>query len=301
MKFRQFLEIVEMRTKIVSVSTYLLATLYVVARTGRVDPLRGVLMLTATLLVDMGTTAFNTFFDYWRGVDHPLFNRESSKVVIHEGVPGAYALLIAAGLFAAAAVLGILLAIAAGWPVLVVGAICMAVGFLYTGGPYPISRTPLGELFAGGFMGTVLFLLVWYVQAGRPDAGALLVSLPSTLMIAAILTVNNTCDIEGDKVSGRRTLSILLGRKGGEILGISLVSAGWVLIAVLGVFGALPRWAGIAVLPFAGLGYREFVTMHRRGYSHHTKGPSMGGISRVFLLFTAVLGLILSAAAVFAR
>lgn len=35
----------------------------------------------------------------------------------------------------------------------------MAIGYLYTGGPIPISWTPFGELFSGLFMGMIIILL----------------------------------------------------------------------------------------------------------------------------------------------
>ena len=61
----------------------------------------------------------------------------------------------------------------------------------------------------------------------------------------------------------------------------------FVLAAVNGLSGRLPVWSplvlGLAALP-AG---REFGRMVRRGFGHDTKGPSMEGISRIFLLFTA--------------
>lgn len=294
MNLRQFFAIVEIRTKIVSVSTYILASLYVIYRTGRLDPLRAVLMFIATVLVDMGTTGFNTYFDFRRGVDNAEYNREEVKVVVHEGVPWGWALLTSAALFAAAIPFGIVLTVLAGWPVVAAGLFCMMIGYLYTGGPYPISRTPLGELFAGGTLGTVLFLLVWFIQAGRPDSAVLLVSLPSTLAIAAILTVNNTCDIIGDRAAGRRTFSILLGSAGGEVLGIVLVAAAFILLGATGPMGLLAGWSPFAVLPFGALAAREFSVMHRRGYSHETKGSSMGSISKIFILFSAAAAVIIA-------
>ena len=295
MTVRQFFAIVEIRTKIVSVSTYILASLYVLNETGRLDPLRAVLMFIAMLLVDMGTTGFNTFFDFRRGVDSAEFNREEAKVVVHEGVPWGWALVTSLVLFALAVPFGIALAFLAGWPVVLVGAGCMAIGFFYTGGPHPISGTPAGELFAGGAMGCVLFLLIFYIHAGLPDGRAVVASLPSTLLIGSILTVNNTCDIEGDRAAGRRTLSIVLGRKGGEITAILEVAAGFALLFLAGFTGYAPEWTPAAVLPFAILSGLELRTMHRRGYSHGTKGPSMGGISKIFLMFTASAAILLAA------
>ena len=294
MTLRQFFGIVEIRTKIVSLSTYLLASLYVLVRTGRLDPLRASLMLVATLLVDMGTTGFNTYFDFRKGVDSAEYNREVSKVIVHEGVPWGMALLVSLALFALAVPFGIALAILSGWPVVLIGAGCMAVGYFYTGGPRPISRTPFGELFAGGTMGSVLFILIWYIHAGSPDLRVLMASLPSTFLIASILTVNNTCDIVGDTAAGRRTLSILLGRRGGEMLAVIEVALGFGLLFAAGPAGYAPLWSAIPVFPFAAMALREFLLMHRRGYEHSTKGSSMGSISKNFVFFTIAAAIVLA-------
>ena len=284
---RQFFGIVEIRTKIVSVSTLLLGNLYAILRTGSWDPLKGGLLIAAALLVDMGTTGFNTYFDYWNGVDDKRFNRESSKVVVHEDVPWGWALVISAGLFALAMPLGAALALLTGFRVILYGLFGMAVGFLYTGGPFPISRTPFGEFFAGGALGSLLFVLTHFVQAGFTDWQVVLASLPSSLAIAAILTVNNTCDIEGDRASGRRTLSILLGRAWGERIAVLLAAGAQLLLALLAL-AAYRRPAALLIpLPFFLASLMEFRGMHRRGYGHETKEAAMGGISKVFLLFTA--------------
>ena len=290
---RQFFAIVEIRTKIVSVSTFLLASLYVYSRTGQLDPLRTILMFIATVLVDMGTTGFNTYFDFRRGVDNSAYNREENKVVVHEGVPWGWALVSSLSLFMLAVPFGITLAVLSGWPVVLIGAACMAVGFFYTGGPLPISRTPLGEVFAGGTLGTVLFVLVWYIQSGTPDGRVLLASLPSTLMIAAILTTNNTCDIEGDRAAGRKTLSVLLGRAGGEAVLVSEVHAGFLMLCAAVLFGFAPFWALAPILVILVPVSLELIAMHRRGFSHGTKEASMGGISKIFLLFTLAAAILL--------
>ncbi len=291
----QFFNIVEIRTKIVSVSTFTIAVLYTFYATGRFLLLNCLLMGAATLLVDMGTTAFNIFYDYWRGVDHSDHNREKEKVLVHEGVAPGAAFLAAAGLYTAAGILGAVLALLTGWEVLAAGGLSMAVGFFYTGGPKPISRTPMGELFAGGFLGTVLFLITWFVMAGHmegiadfaPQAAA--ASLPSFFLIASILTVNNTCDIEGDAAAGRRTFSIIAGRRAGEAAVYILGLLGFGSGAVLGLTGVLPEAAVPAAAAAGLLSAPVYISMHRRGFTHATKGPSMEGISKVFILYTLAM------------
>jgi 1,4-dihydroxy-2-naphthoate octaprenyltransferase len=298
MTLYQFARIVETRTKIVSVSAYLIGTLYAVYRTGSLDVATAVVMLLAVLAVDMGTTGFNSFFDYYRGVDSRETNREADKVLVHQGVPPGIALLVSLALFAVAMPLGIALAFLSGWEIIPIGALCMAVGYFYNGGPLPISRTPLGELAAGGFLGSVLVLLSFWVQREALTTEAFLVSLPSLLLVASILTVNNTCDIAGDTKAGRKTLSILLGPGSAPWLIYLFGAAGFLLTAYNALRGILPLWCGYLTAIAAPLVILEYRRMHRRGYSHETKGASMGSISKVFAIYTAVVVLPLLATVV---
>lgn len=289
MTLYQFARIVEVRTKIVSVSAYLIGTLFAVYRSGSFDTASGIVMLLAVLAVDMGTTGFNSFFDYYRGVDSSETNREEDKVLVHQGVPPGVALLVSLALFAVAMPLGIALAILTGWEIIPVGALCMAVGYFYNGGPLPISRTPLGELAAGGFLGSVLVLLSFWVQRGTLTTEAFFVSLPSLLLVASILTVNNTCDIAGDTHAGRKTLSILLGPRVAPYLIYLLGTAGFLLTAHNAYRGFLPAWCGYLTAAVAPLVILEYRRMHRRGYGHETKGASMGSISKVFAIYTGAV------------
>ena len=295
---RHFFAIVELKTKLISVSTFLLASLYAAsAATPSIGRLT--LLFVAVLAVDMGTTAFNSFFDYVRNVDNRLFTIERDKVLVYEGVAPGHALIVSVSLYAVAAVAGLLLAFAVGWWVIAAGAISMIIGFLYTGGPIPISRTPFGELFAGGFLGGVLFLVIVGALGAPVDRQALFAALPSTLLIASVLTVNNTCDRRGDIEAGRRTLSIVIGGAASEALIYLLGSAAFaipLLSAARRAFGA--RAAGWS-LPVGGvpavvalsvafvLAAAVYTGMHRRGFSHATKGPNMKAILLVVLLFTA--------------
>jgi 1,4-dihydroxy-2-naphthoate polyprenyltransferase len=82
MNIRTFLSIVEIRTKIVSLSTYSLALLYALYLGARLAVPLALLTLAAALAVDMGTTAFNNYFDYLRRVDRRRYNQEKDKVII---------------------------------------------------------------------------------------------------------------------------------------------------------------------------------------------------------------------------
>lgn len=313
-RFSDVLNVVEIRTKIISVSSFALGTAYAAYEAQAFSIGMTLLMLAAVLFVDMGTTGFNSYFDAKRGVDNRRYNREKSKVLVHSGLSAGFALLVSLACFALAAVFGLVIIILVGPEVLLVGVASMAVGYLYNGGPVPISTTPVGELFAGGFLGGVLFVLSYYVQTATFTASVLWASLPSLLLVSSILAVNNTCDRLGDKHAGRRTIAVVFGRRASEFLVYALgliahllvlwysigapaaaVLSGGAAVAGAGAAadfagaGSFPRAAFVAALVSLAFALVEYRRMHRRGYSHETKGASMESISKIFLVFTATV------------
>ncbi|MFA6682181.1 MAG: UbiA family prenyltransferase, partial [Sphaerochaeta sp.] len=261
MTLTQFLRIVEIRTKIISMGTFASGTLFALYAEGRLSLPILFLMAFATLFVDMGTTGFNSYFDYRNGTDTKEANCEDDKVLVYQGVSPLLALLVSLLLFASAGVLGLVLAYMTSWKLLVVGGICMLVGFAYTGGPFPISRTPFGELFAGFFLGTTLFLISFFVQTGTVTREALLASIPSLILIGMILSVNNSCDRMSDALAGRKTLTIILGKWGTTfLLGFEavLILASFVMLFVRGIY---PLILLVALVPFLMVGSLEFRAM----------------------------------------
>jgi len=253
----------------------MLATLYVSWRKEPPQPYPLALMWMATLAVDMGTTAFNNYFDYWRGTDRFHKVDEPDKVVARAVVEPGFAFWVAFWCFAVAVIPGFLLALAGALWVIPAGAACMLVGFLYTGGPFPISRTPFGELVAGASLGLALFAIACGVWAVPLDSHVVVAALPSFFWIAAILAVNNTCDIEGDRLAGRKTWPVMTGPRGGELT-IMLLGLGAQLAGILaGLHGYLPRLVSATMLagslPIALI----LASMHRDGFSHATKGLNM--------------------------
>ncbi len=300
MTVRQFLGVVELKTKIVSVSTLALSALFVRWRTGSLDPAAFALALAAALCVDMGTTGFNSYFDWLRGGDRAEGNFERDKAILHGGADPGQTLVASLALFGAAAVLGFVLAARAGWALVPAGFVCLVVGFAYSGGPLPISSTPLGEFFAGGFLGEVLFLVGVYSQTGTIDGAAALAGIPSSCFIAAILSANNLCDAEADRRAGRRTVAVLSARRGpdGGIVApgwpalaafVALICAAWSSALILGERGTLPAVPPVVLAPAVAANATLLAGMFRRGFSARTKSASMSSVSLGFLAFTAAL------------
>jgi 1,4-dihydroxy-2-naphthoate polyprenyltransferase len=299
MTIKHFLSIVEIRTKVVSIGTFISAMAYLFWLGTDFNWGAAFLMFLAVLCVDMGTTAFNSYFDFLSGVDNHKYNKEKNKVLLHEGVDPSQAFYTAFILFVIAVVMGFILAFWRGWMLIPAGALSMAVGFFYTGGPRPISTTPFGEIAAGGFLGSVLFILVCYVQTGVFTLSCFVASLPVFITIAQILTVNNTCDRKNDEEAGRKTLSILIGFKASRVL-IALESfsaAGVIMLA--SVSGVITYFQLFGIIPFLLIVVFGLVTLYRKGLTSETKDFSMGIISSLFLQFTVIYSLMFFLAAVF--
>ncbi|MFP4383784.1 MAG: prenyltransferase [Spirochaetia bacterium] len=286
MNLKEFLSVTEIRTKTISLSSFFIGTLLAVNSGYPFSVVRFILMLTAVLGVDMGTTALNSYFDYKRGVDNIAYTDEKDKILVIGGLHPFRVLLLALALFGIAGLFGTALIFKSGWHLLIFGIAGMAIGFLYNGGPLPISQTPLGEIFAGGFLGPALIAASYYAQAVSFSPLLVPASIPSFFLIASILTVNNTCDIRGDKAAGRKTLSILIGKKAAELLIYLAGAISAITIVVLGILGIFPPAASVAAVPGAGGAFYLYLKMHQRGYSHGTKGQSMMTILLIFIILT---------------
>jgi 1,4-dihydroxy-2-naphthoate octaprenyltransferase len=132
-----------------------------------------------------------------------------------------------------AGVVGLALASATSWWILVVGAACLAAGWFYTGGPRPYGYAGLGELFVFVFFGLVATVGTYYVQTLRIDRPAVWFSAVAVgLLATALLLANNLRDISTDTESGKRTLAVRIGRR----------AAGWCYVGCVG----LP-FVGVAV------------------------------------------------------
>lgn len=119
---------------------------------------------------------------------------------------------IAIAFYVIAALLGLFIAINSSFWLIPIGLVCMAIGYLYTGGPFPISWTPFGEVFSGIFMGMIIILIAFFIQTGNLQSLVVWISLPIVITIGLINMANNIRDRVKDKESGRKTLPILLGK-----------------------------------------------------------------------------------------
>lgn len=223
-----------------------LGTMIAISHTS-IDWLLFFAMLFASMLIQAATNMFNEYYDFARGLD----NEKSVGIggaIVRNGVAPKTVLQLAFVLYGISILLGIYICIETTWLLAVVGAVSMAIGYLYTGGPYPIAYTPFGELFSGVFMGMLIVLIAFYIQTGQITLEAILFSIPSMLLVAAIMLSNNIRDLVGDKESGRRTMAILIGRKNAVTVLLLLFIVSYLWIITLIILGLLTPWSLLVIL-----------------------------------------------------
>lgn len=169
-------------------------------------------MLVASILIQAATNMFNEYYDYVRGLDNDS-SVGIGGTIVRDGISPQTVLKLAFSFFGVAILLGIYICTLSSWWIAVIGLICMIFGYLYTGGPIPIAYTPFGELFAGFFMGTVIIGISYFIQTLTITSTVLWLSVPVAIFIGSILLANNIRDLDGDKINGRKTIAILLGRE----------------------------------------------------------------------------------------
>ena len=209
--------------------------------------------LVGSVFIQIGTNLANDYSDARRGAD--TADRLGPVRVTSSGLVAPQRVLVATWVaFGVAVACGIYLATLAGPVILLIGALSIAAGVLYTGGPRPYGYAGLGEVFVFLFFGLVAVNGSYYVQLERIDALPFGLSVAVGMLSTAILVVNNVRDIETDRRAGKRTLAVRFGRTRTRRLYAGLIDGGYlVLVATLVVKGG-PWWAFLGLLSIPLLG-----------------------------------------------
>jgi 1,4-dihydroxy-2-naphthoate octaprenyltransferase len=213
--------------------------------------------LGGALALQIGTNFANDVYDAERGAD--AADRVGPTRAVASGLVAAAAMkraMVAA--FAIATAFGTYLAAVAGWPVIAIGLVSIAAGYAYTGGPWPLGYHGLGDACVMVFFGLVAVCGTAYVQVGYVPAIAVWAALPVGALATAILVVNNVRDRATDARAGKRTLAVVLGRRGAIAEYALLVAVAYAVPVVLGGWRMLP----VVTLPLALRRLRELAAGH---------------------------------------
>ena len=266
MSINKFFQLVEIKTKLASLIPFSLGSVYAIYRYKSFNLNNFIIMFISLIAFDMATTAINNYIDNAKAKD----NSANINLISKYGISKSKVLLIIFALLTIAAIAGIMLTLNTNIVVLLLGVVSFIVGILYTFGPIPISRMPLGEVFSGFFMGFIIIFLSVYIHIYDTNIIILtyqnnilsvginvleilsifLVSIPSIVGIANIMLANNICDVEEDILNKRFTLPYYIGRPMALSLFKLLYYIGYVDLIVLVVLKMLPLASLIMLLTF---------------------------------------------------
>lgn len=202
------------KTLIASISPVLIATTLAI-KIGNFDWLIFLCTLCTALGIQITTNLANDYFDSLKGAD--TCQRKGFMRVTQAG-------LVSHKTMRQAVIISMLLTLLSGIYLIVIGkamiaclllvSLCLSV--LYTTGPYPLAYLGLGDLFVCIFFGPVAVSGAYYLQIGSLSLEAILAGIAPGAISTAILTVNNTRDIEEDLLANKKTLPVRFGKSFGQ-------------------------------------------------------------------------------------
>ena len=270
MLLKNFFKLVEIKTKLASLIPFFLGSVYAIYRYKSFDLKNFIIMFISLLAFDMATTTINNYVDHKKSNKNQISNIVNDSLIAKYGVNEIAVLSIIFTLLSIAIIFGIMLTLNTNIVVLFLGVISFVAGILYTFGPIPISRMPLGELFSGFFMGFIIIFLSIYIHIYDTNIisftyqnnilslsinlleilSIFLFSIPAIVGIANIMLANNICDVEEDILNKRFTLPYYIGKPMALGLFRLLYYIGYVDIVVLVVLKIIPLASLLTLLTF---------------------------------------------------
>lgn len=169
------------------------------------------LALAVALLLQIGVNYSNDYSDGVRGTDE--FRVGPARLTGAGIAKPRTVLTVALTFFGLAAVAGLVIVVLTQlWWLLLVGAAAIVAAWFYTGGKRPYGYNALGEVFVFVFFGLVAVLGTQFVLIRQVTISGWAAAVAAGFFACAVLMVNNIRDIDEDRLAGKRTLAVVLGR-----------------------------------------------------------------------------------------
>ena len=249
---------------------------------------RFLLALIGAVFIQVVVNFANDLSDFRHGADTP--DRLGPPRAVAQGWISQREMTLGITLATAAAlIVGIVLTLIVGWPILLIGGASLVAAVTYTGGPLPYGYRGLGDLVCFLFFGFVAVMGAGYVQIEDLTWELAAASVPVGCLVTAILVVNNLRDIQTDRASNKRTLAVLVGERNARIEYAVLTIGAFVSIGIFASVGLLPDFCHLAWVAFPpGMWLtREIVN----GSSGAALNPVLKRTAQLHLLVGALIGL----------
>ncbi|GGC76572.1 1,4-dihydroxy-2-naphthoate polyprenyltransferase [Hoyosella rhizosphaerae] len=210
---------------------------------------KALLALVVALALVIGVNYANDYSDGVRGTDD---NRVGPMRLVGSGAAAAHLVKRAAFIsFGVAAIAGLALAVTTAWWIVLVGLLCIAGAWFYTGGKKPYGYLGFGEIAVFVFFGLVAVLGTEFVQTESVSWLGLLAAVSIGCFASAVLVANNLRDIPTDSVAGKVTLAVRLGDAPTRKLHLTLLVIPFVVSVAIAALGEPLVLITFAAIPMA--------------------------------------------------
>lgn len=197
------------KTLIASLSPVLIGTT-LAQKQGKFHLLIFLITLLFALSIQIGTNFANDYLDFQKGADTK--KRKGPRRLTQSGLVSLETMKKATVYtFAFAALCALYLTKQGGWIIGLLAILSIILGYLYTGGPYPLSYLGIADPFVLIFFGPIAVCGTFYLQTYEISSNSFLAGLASGLISTAILSSNNLRDINEDREAGKKTLPVRFG------------------------------------------------------------------------------------------
>ncbi len=199
-----------------TIITVSIGGVYALYENGAFNIVLYLLTIIGTILLHASVNVYNDYYDTLSGVDRrgaPTTKYRPHPII--EGlIPSNQLFLMATISMVIALLIGLYLALVVGWLAIILGGLGGFLAFEYTGPPLYLKYRGLGELSVFLAWGPLMVLGSYYViSGGLLSINPILISIPTALLVVAVLMANNIRDIEYDESVNVRTLQVRIGRE----------------------------------------------------------------------------------------
>ena len=206
------------------------------AAVGKFSLIPAFVALICALGIQVGTNFINEIYDFRKGAD--TAERLGPTRTVAAGIFSENTMIrVSVALLSGVFLLGLYLVYTAGWPIFIIGVISILFAWAYTGGPYPIAYSGLGDVFVFVFFGLVAVGGTYYVQALNLSPFVLIAAVAPGSFSVNILLVNNIRDIATDRKVGKMTLPARIGGAWARRLYIALTVLAYLVPGMLWLNG----------------------------------------------------------------
>ena len=264
---QKFNALVQIQTIIISALPYIIGSLMASYYYHHFNLVYWLWLFIAVISFHLAVNGHNQYTDYLRYKKNHVTSY--NNILEKFDISRKWARNVIILLILVSATIGIILSFKVGWIILLIGFFSYLIGYCYSGGPYPILKTPFGEPASGITMGYNITLLGLYINIYNIHpfddffwAKAIIVACPAIFVIANVMLANNICDMEEDVKIGRKTLPYYIGHKNTLIVLCTYYVLAYLFLVLSIVLHYLPTLAlcSLLTIPLVYHSTRTFVT-----------------------------------------